>query len=66
MRVLVITLGATALQRFDAASGTMQLRLAPADLLAQAAVSGAEPQLVQLPVRRWGVRHCTGCCCSLT
>ena len=52
MRVLVITLGATALQEFDAASGTMQLRLAPAELLAQAAVGGAEPELVQLPVRR--------------
>lgn len=59
MRVLVITLGATALQKFDEASGTMQLGLAPHELLAQAAVEGCDTELHQLPVRRC-VCMCTG------
>lgn len=52
MRVLVITLGATALQKFDEASGTMQLRLSPHDLLAQAAVEGCDTELLEMPLRR--------------
>ncbi len=52
MRVLVITLGATALQKFDEASGTMQLGVSPNDLLAQAAVAGCDAELHQMPVRR--------------
>lgn len=59
MRVLVITLGATALQKFDEASGMMQLGLAPHELLAQAAVEGCDTELHQLPVRRF-VCMCAG------
>lgn len=51
MRVAVLCLGATALQKFDAATGGMQLLLPPEQLLKQAAVEGVETQLEALPAR---------------
>lgn len=51
--VLVVSLGATALQAFDPASGSMQLKLPPAALLETAArgLAGVAPRLVELPFR---------------
>ena len=51
MRLLVLTLGATALQAYDADTGGMQLKLSPEQLLASAAVEGVETVLEVLPFR---------------
>ena len=51
MRLLILTLGATALQTYDADTGTMQLKLLPEQLLASATVPGVETVLQALPFR---------------
>ena len=52
-RVLVLTLGATALQRYDAASQRMELKHSPRALLDEAlqALEGVEADLQALPFR---------------
>ena len=51
MRVLVVTLGATALQKYSAETQSMQLLLSPSQLLASAAVEGIETELQELQNR---------------